>query len=119
MSLLKDIDLVMRGGDIQWIDHVMTPVSQRDPSSTGGQHGRKSAQSGAQIELPAEGSTQPAPGLQEPAFPAPLACEDRYYEAASTILEDDDQLFSHDNCNELGALIQQWIEDARENWEPR
>lgn len=67
-----------------------------------------------------EGSSPcPAPVLQEPAFPAPLACEDRYYEAASKILEDDDQLFSHANCNELGALIQQWIADARENWEPR
>jgi hypothetical protein len=37
--------------------HTLKALDQRDPSSTGGQHGRKSAQSGAQIELPAEDST--------------------------------------------------------------
>lgn len=39
------------------IEHVFKALDQRDPSSTGGQHGRKTAQSGAQIELPAEDST--------------------------------------------------------------
>lgn len=49
----------------------------------------------------------------------PVTCEPRYYDAASKILEDEPHLFSHDNANELGALIQQWIEKARDNWEPR
>lgn len=49
----------------------------------------------------------------------PVTCRARYYDAASTILEDEPRLFSHDNANELGAVIQQWIERKRENWEPR
>jgi hypothetical protein len=53
----------------------------------------------------------------------PVTCEERYYDAASALLEDtpegEPSLFTHDNCNELGALIQQWISDARDNWEPR
>lgn len=38
------------------LNHTLKALDQRDPSSTGGQHGRKSAQSGAH-ELPAEDST--------------------------------------------------------------
>lgn len=51
----------------------------------------------------------------------PVTCEPRFYDAASKILEDQTapNLFTHDNCNELGALIQQWISDARDSWEPR
>lgn len=54
---------------------------------------------------------------QTPVYP--VTCRARYYEAASKILEDELNLFTHDNCNELGALIEQWIADAHENWEPR
>jgi hypothetical protein len=43
--------------DVCHMTHVLTALDQRDPSSTGGQHGRKSAMRGAQIELPAEDST--------------------------------------------------------------
>lgn len=49
----------------------------------------------------------------------PVTCRARYYDAASRILEEEGQLHTHDNANELGALIQQWIEDARDNWEPK
>lgn len=51
----------------------------------------------------------------------PVTCEARYYDAASQLLEDEGPLAGnpHDNANELGALIQQWMEKARNNWEPR
>jgi hypothetical protein len=49
----------------------------------------------------------------------PVTCRARYYDAASTILEDELRLFTHDNANELGAVIEQWIERKRANWEPR
>lgn len=49
----------------------------------------------------------------------PVACRARFYDAASRILEDELHMFSHENCNELGALIQQWIERKHNNWEPR
>lgn len=50
-----------------------------------------------------------------------LTSADRYYEAASKILEDEGPLAGncYDNAHELGALIQQWIERKRDNWEPR
>jgi len=58
-------------------------------------------------------------GAAKASLPSPVTCRARYYDAASRILEDELQLFTHENCNELGALIEQWINDARDNWEPR
>lgn len=49
----------------------------------------------------------------------PVSCEPRFYDAASQILESEPRLFSHNNVNELGALIEAWIHRARNNWEPR
>lgn len=49
----------------------------------------------------------------------PVTCRARYYDAASTILEDELRLFTHANADELGLLIEQWIERKRANWEPR
>lgn len=49
----------------------------------------------------------------------PVTCRARYYDAASRILEDEPQLFTHDNADELGHVIQKWIEETRNNWEPR
>jgi hypothetical protein len=51
----------------------------------------------------------------------PVTCGARYYDAASRILEDEGRLAGnpHDNANELGAVIEQWIHRARNNWEPR
>lgn len=49
----------------------------------------------------------------------PVTCRARYYDAASTILEDELHLFNHANANELGAVIEQWIATKRNNWEPR
>lgn len=49
----------------------------------------------------------------------PVTCRARYYDAASKVLEDELQLFTHENAEELGLLIEQWIEKKRENWEPR
>jgi C4-dicarboxylate-specific signal transduction histidine kinase len=88
------------------------------PSSSDGQHGRKSAMRGAQQELSAEGSTAGL-GTAEAGVSYPVTCRARYYDAASRILEDDLHLYSHDNCNELGKLIQQWVERKHDNWEPR
>ena len=58
-------------------------------------------------------------GSVEAGLPYKLECRARYYDAASRILEEEGQLCTHDNTNELGALIEQWINDARNNWEPR
>lgn len=49
----------------------------------------------------------------------PVTCRARYYDAASTILEDEMRLFNHANANELGSLIEQWIESKRGNLGPR
>lgn len=49
----------------------------------------------------------------------PVTCRARYYDAASRILEDEPNLFTHDNADELGHVIEKWIEETRENWEPR
>jgi hypothetical protein len=49
----------------------------------------------------------------------PVTCRARYYDAASRILEDEPRLFTHDNVDELGHVIQKWIEETRNNWEPR
>jgi hypothetical protein len=48
----------------------------------------------------------------------PVTCRARYYDAASTILEDELRLFNHANANELGAVIEQWIERKRGNLGP-
>lgn len=67
-----------------------------------------------------EGSSPTAGiGTADAGIPYPVTCRARYYDAASRILQEEGQLFTHDNCNELGALIEQWINDARDNWEPR
>jgi hypothetical protein len=49
----------------------------------------------------------------------PVTCGERYYNAANQILEDESHIWTRENCNELGALIEQWISDARDNREPR
>lgn len=49
----------------------------------------------------------------------PVTCRARYYEAASTILEDELRLHTHDNANELGGIIEAWLAKKRDNWEPR
>lgn len=63
----------------------------------------------------------PPPGLGsvEAGSSYPVTCRARYYDAASTILEEEGQLFNHANANELGAVIEQWIATKRNNWEPR
>lgn len=49
----------------------------------------------------------------------PVTCRARYYDAASRILEEEGQIWTHDNADELGHVIQKWIEETRNNWEPR
>jgi hypothetical protein len=49
----------------------------------------------------------------------PVTCEARYYDAASRILESDPHLCTHDNADELGHVIQKWMEETRNSWEPR
>ena len=96
------------------LDHRKQP-----PSSAGDwQHGRKSALSGAQ-ELPAE--VPPSVGARTASADVsyPVTCRARYYDAASRILEDELGLHTHDNADELGHVIQKWIEETRNNWEPR
>jgi hypothetical protein len=57
-------------------------------------------------------------GSAEAGIPSPVTCRPRYYDAASTILEDELRLFTHANANELGAVIEQWIERKRGNLGP-
>lgn len=47
-----------------------------------------------------------------------VTCEERYYDAASALLEEHSHLFTHKNANELGQLIQDWIARKRDNYEP-
>lgn len=71
---------------------------------------------------PAEGSSPAADtGTAGVGDLYPVTCEERYYDAASRILEDEGRLAGnpHDNANELGALIEAWIHRARNNWVPR
>jgi hypothetical protein len=58
-------------------------------------------------------------GTADAGTPYPVTCRARYYDAASKVLEDELRLFSHENANELGAVIEQWIERKRENLDPR
>jgi hypothetical protein len=73
------------------------------------------------VGIAQEGSSSPCAdlGTAEVSVLYPVTCHAHFYDWASKILEEEGQLFTHDNCNELGALIQQWIHDARDNWEPR
>jgi hypothetical protein len=48
-----------------------------------------------------------------------VTCRARYYDAASRILEDELGMHTHANADELGHVIQKWIEETRENLEPR
>lgn len=74
------------------------------------------------VERPASSSpATPTAGTAGVGVLYPVTCEPRFYNAASTILEDEGRLAGnpHDNANELGALIEAWIHRARNNWVPR
>lgn len=43
-----------------------------------------------------------------------VTCRARYYDAASRILEDELGMHTHANADELGHVIQKWIEETRE-----
>jgi hypothetical protein len=49
----------------------------------------------------------------------PVMCEEKCYEAASDVLEDEADIFNHAACNELGLIIQAWLQRKRDNHEPR
>lgn len=67
-----------------------------------------------------EGSSPTAGiGTADAGISKQVTCRARYYEAASKILEDELHLLTHENADELGHVIQKWIEETRENWEPR
>jgi hypothetical protein len=108
------------GEFLEWA-HCQYDIAKRStqsPSSPDGQHGRKSALCGAQHELSGEDS-QAGSGTAGAGSFYPVTCRARYYDAASRILEDETNLFTHDNADELGHVIQKWIEETRNNWEPR
>lgn len=89
-------------------------VPQADDSPTSAVTAHESQQAQRQKDVPTAD-----PGTAGVGILYPVTCRARYYDAASRILEEEGQLFTHDNTNELGALIEQWINDARDNWEPR
>lgn len=49
----------------------------------------------------------------------PVTCEEKFYNVASELLEDECGIGTHDDCNELGQVIQDWIKSKRDNWEPK
>jgi hypothetical protein len=103
------------------LEHTMLGIDRilnGSPSSSDGQHGRKSALSGAQHEL-SEGGPQAGSGTAGAGSLYPVTCRAHYYDIATKILEDELRLLTHTNADELGLLIEQWIEKKRENWEPR
>lgn len=103
------------------LEHTMLGIERilnGSPSSSDGQHGRKSAVCGAQQEL-SEGDSQAGSGTAGAGSLYPVTCRARYYDAASRILEEEGQLFRHANADELGHVIQQWIEQKRNNLVPR
>lgn len=105
---------------IDAINHIFRSLEKQfTPSSSDGQHGRKSALSGAQHELSGEGLPTAGIGTADAGSSRQVTCRARYYDAASRILEEEGQLLTHDNADELGHVIQKWIEETRNNWEPR
>lgn len=112
MSLLNDINTIARGCGVDLIDHAARALD-RSPGSADTAH-KSYMTSQGQKDLPHAGL-----GSVEAGTLYPVSCRARYYEAASKILEDELRLFTNDNTNELGLLIEQWLEKKRENWEPR
>ena len=43
----------------------------------------------------------------------PVTCRARYYDAASRILEEEPRMHRHAYADELGHVIQKWIEEKR------
>lgn len=98
-------DAIQRGDKREIASHII-PQTRSNPGTV-------------LASLPQKGLTTAGIGTADAGTPYPGTCGDRYYTSASRILEDEQGLFSHANCNELGALIEQWIKDAKDNWEPR
>lgn len=63
--------------------------------------------------------TQAGLGSVEAGSSREVTCRARYYEAAGRILEDELGLHTHENANDLGGIIEQWLARKRDNWEPR
>jgi hypothetical protein len=91
-------------------------IAKRSPTSSDPQSPRNRISSAPAGE--SEGATADL-GAAKVSLPYPVTCRARYYDAASRILEEEGQLHSHDNADELGHVIQKWIEETRNNLEPR
>jgi len=126
MSVHTDLNALwsaIQRGDTRAIANQMIPrtaVSSAIPEETGSQ--QPMCRYPDLVERPASSPPcSPTAGTAGVGALYPVTCRARYYDAASRILEDEGRLAGnpHDNANELGAHIQQWIERARDNWEPR
>lgn len=111
MSLLDDIDTISRGCGIDLIGHAMTALN-RSHASADTAHESQQAQRQKDVSHAGLGSV-------EAGTLYPVTCRARYYDAASKVLEDEPNLFTHDNADELGHVIQKWIEEANNNSGPR
>lgn len=62
--------------------------------------------------------------IPRPTYNYRVTCDEHCYDLASWWLEDDVYrgLFNHDNCNELGGVIQkaidEWVADKKANYTP-
>jgi hypothetical protein len=70
-----------------------------------------------------EHTSQPVTELAAPgASEYPVTCDEKCYDLASAFLEDHSHLFSHNNTEVLGGVIQkaidEWIADANDNYDP-
>lgn len=92
----------------QLIDIAFTALEQRKGSPVRSSADKSYMTSHGQKDIP-----QADIGTADVGNLYPVTCRARYYDAASKVLEDELNLFTHDNANELGALIEQWIEHKR------
>lgn len=96
---------------------VIRPVSSAIPSSEVAGTGRHSIRETGPEDLGGNPPADRGPATVGALYP--VTCRARYYEAASRILEDESGLCTHANADELGHVIQRWLERKYNNWVPR
>jgi hypothetical protein len=115
LEQLADEEPIAPGDFLLWAQ-CQYDIAKRSPTSSDPQSSRNRISSAPAGE--SDGATAGL-GAAKVSVSYPVTCRARYYDAASRILEDELRLFTHANADELGLLIEQWIEKKRANWEPR
>lgn len=97
------------------ISHGQKDVPTADPGTAGVGTSARCKSCGAPLYASYDSCTQ---CLTAQTCAYPVTCRARYYDAASRILEEEPRLLRHENANELGHIIEQWIERKRGNLGP-